>query len=162
MAATPQLLRTVPPTIDLSENINPKAIITFSPQQFRAVTYPATTWSQANAVWNILLPSPETILSRYIRMTVPITFTINATCKQQRSPAYVINNQYCGLCQYPLHQSIATMTLGLNNNSITIRPSSSSHYSSIMPSTDNNRRAICLPLHAIQTKLLNIRISLVK
>jgi hypothetical protein len=125
MASTPQLLRTIPPTIDLSENINPKAIITFSPQQFRTVTYPATTWSQANAVWNILPPSPETILSRYIRMTVPITFTINATSKAQRSPAYVINNQYCGLCQYPLHQSIATMTLGLNNNSITIRPSSS-------------------------------------
>jgi hypothetical protein len=37
--------------------------------------------------------------------------------------AYVINYNFAGLCQYPLHQMIATLTITLNNQAITIRPS---------------------------------------
>jgi hypothetical protein len=37
--------------------------------------------------------------------------------------AFVINSQFAGLCQYPLHQMIATLTITLNNQAITIRPS---------------------------------------
>jgi hypothetical protein len=37
--------------------------------------------------------------------------------------AYVINSNFAGLCQYPLHQMIATLTITLNNQAITIRPS---------------------------------------
>jgi hypothetical protein len=37
--------------------------------------------------------------------------------------AYVINSKFAGLCQYPLHQMIATLTITLNNQAITIRPS---------------------------------------
>jgi hypothetical protein len=37
--------------------------------------------------------------------------------------ACVINSNYCSLCQYPLHQMIATLIITLNNQAITIRPS---------------------------------------
>jgi hypothetical protein len=36
--------------------------------------------------------------------------------------AFVINSNFAGLCQYPLHQMIATLTITLNNQAITIRP----------------------------------------
>jgi hypothetical protein len=36
---------------------------------------------------------------------------------------FVINSNFAGLCQYPLHQMIATLTITLNNQAITIRPS---------------------------------------
>jgi hypothetical protein len=37
--------------------------------------------------------------------------------------AYVINSNFAGLCQSPLHQMIATLTIILNHQAITIRPS---------------------------------------
>jgi hypothetical protein len=36
---------------------------------------------------------------------------------------FVINSNFAGLCQYPLHQMIATLTTTLNTQAITIRPS---------------------------------------
>jgi hypothetical protein len=67
MAATPVLLRTIVPTMDLAENLSVKNIIAQSPQEFRVVQYPATSFSQSNANWNIIPPSPQTIISRYVR-----------------------------------------------------------------------------------------------
>jgi hypothetical protein len=122
MAATPVLLRVIPPQIDLSENIQPKALIAHSPQQVRCVQYPSTSFSQSNAVFNIIPVSPEIVLARYILMTLPMTITIQSTVKNGKSPAYAFNSQFAGLCQFPLHQNMSTLTLGLNNSSITIRP----------------------------------------
>jgi hypothetical protein len=52
-----------------------------------------------------------------------MTITIQSTVKNGKSPAYAFNSQFAGLCQFPLHQIMATLTLGFNNASITIRPS---------------------------------------
>jgi hypothetical protein len=77
---------------------------------------------QSNAVFNIIPVSPEIILSRYILLTLPMTITIQSTVKN-KSSAYAFNSQFAGLCQYPLHQIMSTLTLGFNKSSITIRPS---------------------------------------
>jgi hypothetical protein len=69
MAATPVLLRTVVPMMDLAENLSVKNIIAQSPQEFRIVQYPATSFSQSNATWSVIPPSPSTIISRYVRVT---------------------------------------------------------------------------------------------
>jgi hypothetical protein len=52
-----------------------------------------------------------------------MTITIQSTVKNGQTPAYAFNSQFAGLCQYPLHQIMSTLTLGFNNSSITIRPS---------------------------------------
>jgi ABC-type anion transport system duplicated permease subunit len=122
MAATPVLLRVVPPQIDLSENSQPKALIAQSPQQVRCVQYPSTSFSQSNAVFNIIPVSSDIILARYILLTFPMTITIQSRVKNGQTPAYAFNSQFAGLCQFPLHQIMATLTLGFNNASITIRP----------------------------------------
>jgi hypothetical protein len=85
----------IDPVIDLSENVVSRQIVTESPQEFRIITYPSTAFSQS------------------------ITATINNGVPQ----ANVFNTLYAGICQYPLHQIINNLTLQLNNNSITIRPS---------------------------------------
>jgi hypothetical protein len=125
MAATPVALRTILPTLDLEDNVTPKNIVAESSQEFRIVPYPATSFSQSNVVWNIIPPAPTTIISRYVRVRMQIQFNITAIIKNHDTSgnAYVINSNLCGLCQYPLYQMIATLTITLNNQAITIRPS---------------------------------------
>jgi hypothetical protein len=125
MAAAPVMLRTILPTLDLEDNITPKNIVAESPQEFRIVPYPATSFSQANAVWNIIPPAPTTIISRYVRVRMQLQFSITGQIKNHDTSgdAWVVNSNFCGLCQYPLHQMIATLTITLNNQAITIRPS---------------------------------------
>jgi hypothetical protein len=53
MEAAPVMLRTILPTLDLEDNITLKNIISESPQEFRIVPYPATSFSQSNAVWTL-------------------------------------------------------------------------------------------------------------
>jgi hypothetical protein len=125
MAAAPVMLRTILPTLDLEDNVTPKNIVSESPQEFRIVPYPATSFSQSNAVWNIIPPAPTTIISRYVRVRMQFQFNITGQIKNfaDSGGVYVINTGFCGLCQYPLHQMIATLTITLNNQAITIRPS---------------------------------------
>ncbi|MCS7318275.1 MAG: hypothetical protein NZZ41_08235, partial [Candidatus Dojkabacteria bacterium] len=124
MTATPILFRSIVPTIDLSENLSPQYIVTQSPQEYRFVQYPATSFSQSYINWNIIPPSPETIISRYIRVNLPLHFLITGQRKTGiNSNINVINSEYAGLCNYPLHQIINTLTITFNNQAITIKPS---------------------------------------
>jgi hypothetical protein len=56
-------------------------------------------------VWNIIPPSPTTIISRYIRVRMQLQFSITGQIKifADSGDAYVINSSFAGLCQYPLH-----------------------------------------------------------
>jgi hypothetical protein len=117
MTATPILFRSTVPTIDLAENLSPKYIVTESSQEFRVVQYPATSFSQSYVNWNIIPPSPDTVFSRYIRVTLPVQITIQGTnTGGNNSPTVnVVNTWYSGFCAYPLHQIISTLTITLNN-----------------------------------------------
>ncbi|MCS7318163.1 MAG: hypothetical protein NZZ41_07675, partial [Candidatus Dojkabacteria bacterium] len=124
MAATPILFRSIVPTIDLSENLSPQYIVTQSPQEYRFVQYPATSFSQSYINWNIIPPSPDTIISRYVRINLPLHFTVTGQRKSNVNwNINVINSEYAGLCNYPLHQIINTLTITLNNQALTIKPS---------------------------------------
>jgi hypothetical protein len=125
MAAAPAMLRTILPTLDLEDNVTPKNIVAESLQEFRIVPYPATSFSQSNAVWSIIPPAPTTIISLYVRVRMQLQFSITGQIKNYADPgdAFMINRGFAGLCQYPLHQMIATLTITLNNQAITIRSS---------------------------------------
>jgi hypothetical protein len=109
MAATPILYRTTVPTIDLVENLSPKYIVTESPQEFRVVQYPATSFSQSYINWNIIPPFPDTIFSRYIRVTLPVQFRITGHNTTGVS-SNIVNTLYAGFYKYQLHQIISTLT----------------------------------------------------
>jgi hypothetical protein len=61
----------------------------------------------------------------YFRVRMQLQFSITGQIKDYNNSGevYVINSSFAGLCQYPLHQMIATLTITLNNQAITIRPS---------------------------------------
>jgi hypothetical protein len=90
--------------LDLEDNVTPKDIVAESPQEFRIVPYPATSFSQSNAVWNIIPPAPTTIISRYVRVRMRLQFSIASQIKSfaDSGDAFVINSHFAGLCQYPL------------------------------------------------------------
>jgi hypothetical protein len=126
MAAAPAMLRTILPTLDFEDNITLKNIVAESPQEFRIVPYPATSFSQSNPVWNIIPLAPTTIIiSRYVRIRMQLQFSITGQIENfaDSGEVFVINTGFCGLCQYPLHQMIATLTSTFNNQAITIWPS---------------------------------------
>jgi len=109
----------------LEENIQTKLLVAQSPTEIRYITYPATSFSQANAVFNIIPPTPQSIICRLVRIQVPFTVQINGTLTQTSlvQQANVFNTLYGGFCDFPVHKSIATLTVILNNQSTTIRPS---------------------------------------
>jgi len=127
MTSAPTFYKTTFPPIDLEENIQTKLLVAQSPTEIRYVTYPATSFSQSNCVFNIIPPSPQVIISRLVRLQVPVTIQINATLNTAGFPsvqqANVFNTLYAGFADFPIHKSIATLTLILNNQSTTIRPS---------------------------------------
>jgi hypothetical protein len=120
---TSTFVRTIDPVIDLSENVVSRQIVTESPQEFRIITYPSTAFSQSYINWNVIPPNPQVIIARYMRVLMTFDITITATINNGVQQANVFNTLYAGICQYPLHQIINNLTLQLNNNSITIRPS---------------------------------------
>jgi hypothetical protein len=75
-AATPILFTSVVPTIDLAENLSPKYITLQFLREYRVVQYPATSFSQSYINWNIIPPSLDRIISRYVRVTLPLTLRL--------------------------------------------------------------------------------------
>jgi hypothetical protein len=122
MAATPILFRSTVATIDLVENLSPKYIVAESPQEFSVVQYPATSYSQSYVNWNIIPPSPDTIFSMYVRVTLPVHITIQGH-NTTGVGSNIVNTLYAGFCTYPPHQIISTLTITFNNQAITIKPS---------------------------------------
>jgi len=126
-AGPPIFYKTAFPPIDLEENIQTKLLVAQSPTEIRYITYPATSFSQANAVFNIIPPTPQSIICRLVRIQVPFTVQINGTLNTTGYPqiqqANVYNTLYGGFCDFPIHKSMATLTVILNNQSTTIRPS---------------------------------------
>lgn len=133
-----------------------KNIVVQSPQQFRVVQYPATSFSQNNANWHIISLSPDIIIARYIRVTIPLTLQINATVKNAKDPAYILNIQYTVFCQYPLHQMIATLLIITFNNTklslLDLLRSLTS--SSITTLKERLRRLLCPLICPILTQLM--------
>jgi len=78
-------------------------------------------------VFNIIPPTPQSVICRLVRIQVPFTVQINGTLNTSSYPqiqqANVYNTLYGGFCDFPIHKSMATLTVTLNNQSTTIRPS---------------------------------------
>ena len=127
MSSAPIFYKTTFPPIDLEENIQTKLLVAQSPQEIRYITYPATSFSQSNCTFAIIPPSPQSIISRLVRLQVPVNVTISGTLNTSQYPqvlsANVWNTLYGGFCDFPLHKAIATLTVLINNQSTYIRSS---------------------------------------
>jgi hypothetical protein len=118
MTDTFKIVPVVDSVLDCKESI-PYAVyrsganITFSQNP---VSGQATPSSQN---YNIIVPSEQTVVSRYVDWTATLNFTVNFPA-QPNFPTNIPNFlQYginCALCAYPLHSSVTTMSATLNNN----------------------------------------------
>jgi hypothetical protein len=160
MAWTPILYRSIVPTIDLAENLSPQYIVTQSPQEFRVVQYPVTSFSQSYINWNIIPPSPDTIISRYVRVTLSIHVVIDGH-NTANVGANIVNTLHAGFCAYPLHQIINTLTINFNNQAITIKPSKVITSCIIIRLIEKFRSLQCLRLHVTRIKwLITVKLQL--
>ena len=91
-------------------------------QNATSQTFNAISKSTSAHVFNVVVPSLETIISREALWTCSLTQKIetDATVKNAAFPyMYMVNyGATDALAQFPLHQLVNTMTATINNNSV--------------------------------------------
>ena len=69
-------------------------------------------------MYNIVVPSLETVIDRRVNWTSTVTLEINATCAADKQPVnYGVRD---ALAPFPLHQLVNTMTATINNNTVSM------------------------------------------
>ena len=87
-------------------------------------TFNAISKSTSTHVFNVAVPSLETIISREVLWTCNLTLKIetDATVKQNAFPYMRMANHGVtdALAPFPLHQLVNTLTATINNNSVSM------------------------------------------
>lgn len=86
-------------------------------QQITVAEFPATSQSPSSHVYNIVVPSLETIIDRHVLWTSTVTLKISATSGAADSQLINYGLRDC-LAAFPLHQLVNTMTATINNNTV--------------------------------------------
>jgi hypothetical protein len=87
-------------------------------QQVTVAEFAATSESNTSHVYNIVVPSLETVIDRRVNWTSTVTLEINATCAADKQPVnYGVRD---ALGPFPLHQLVNTMTATINNNTVSM------------------------------------------
>jgi len=87
-------------------------------QQVTVAEFAATSESNTSHVYNIVVPSLETVIDRRVNWTSTVTLEINATCAANMQPInYGVRD---ALGPFPLHQLVNTMTATINNNTVSM------------------------------------------
>ena len=78
----------------------------------------ATSQSNSSHVYNIIVPSLETIIDRRVEWTSTVTLKITCDCKANvQAINYGVRDV---LGAFPLHQLIQTMSATINNNTVSL------------------------------------------
>jgi len=103
------------PRLDVSDAI--KYAVIKGGQNVTMVKLPAVAYSNSQLVWNVQVPSEQTIIDRrvLINATVDITIT-TGTGMANTYIAYGIN---AALASFPIHQCMTTLSATINNNTVT-------------------------------------------
>ena len=86
-------------------------------QQVTVAEFNATSESNSSHVYNIVVPSLETIIDRRVLWTSTVTLKINATSGVANSQVINYGLRDC-LGPFPLHQLCQTITATINNNTV--------------------------------------------
>lgn len=84
-------------------------------------TYPASSHSVSQAVWNINTPSEDMFIDRKIYLQAKLRFTFNGTTPNVDTPLLVPN--FDALRAFPLQNSISTLTTQINSGAVTVNSS---------------------------------------
>jgi hypothetical protein len=132
-SATTEYYSAVLPPCDLEKNVVAKEVLPISPTGIRYYTVNAVgtssgSGSPANSgvVFNIYLPSSDSVMSRLIRIRMTLKVSVKGTRRQGITASGLIrllNSAYTGFCALPLNSMFSTVTLSINNASSTIKSS---------------------------------------
>ena len=87
-------------------------------QQISVADFNATSQSNSSHVYNIIVPSLETIIDRRVEWTSTVTLKLTCDCKANFQ---AISYGVCDvLGPFPLHQLIQTMSATINNNTVSL------------------------------------------
>lgn len=118
MTDTFKIVPVVDSVLDCKESI-PYAVYRSGANVTFGQTLVSGTASPASQNYNVIVPSEQTVVSRYVDWNATIRFTVNFP-SQVGFPTTIANFlQYgfnCALCPYPLHSCVSTMSATINNN----------------------------------------------
>ena len=87
-------------------------------QQISVADFNATSQGNSSHVYNIIVPSLETIIDRRVEWTSTVTLKITCDCKANiQAVNYGVRDV---LGPFPLHQLIQTMSATINNNTVSL------------------------------------------
>jgi hypothetical protein len=87
-------------------------------QQISVANFNATSQGNSSHVYNIIVPSLETIIDRRVEWTSTVTLRITSTCDAYKQAINYGNRDVLG--PFPLHQLIQTMSATINNNTVSL------------------------------------------
>jgi hypothetical protein len=100
------------PRLDVSDSI--KYAVVKGGQNVTASPFKAISESNSQVVWNIQVPSEQTIVDRRVLWTSTLQFEVGA---EGASQAYGIT---WALASFPLHQLLSVMSATINNNTVSL------------------------------------------
>jgi hypothetical protein len=90
-------------------------------QNITAMPFKAISASTSAHVYNITVPSLETVLSREVRWQSTVTLKITPKTDNKPYGQFLVNYGVTdALAPFPLHQLITTMTATINNNTVSM------------------------------------------
>jgi hypothetical protein len=108
------------PRLDVTDAI--KYAVIKGGQNVTMVKYPAVAYSNSQLVWNVQVPSEQTIIDR--RVLLNATVDVNVTVTAYDGATGIQNGIVCygvnaALASFPLHQCMTTLSATINNNTVT-------------------------------------------
>jgi len=103
------------PRLDVTDAI--KYAVIKGGQNVTMVKLPAVAYSNSQLVWNVQVPSEQTIIDRRVLLnaTVDVTVTSNSGL-MGNTICYGVN---AALASFPIHQCMTTLSATINNNTVT-------------------------------------------
>ena len=103
------------PRLDVTDAI--KYAVIKGGQNVTMVKLPAVAYSNSQLVWNVQVPSEQTIIDRRVLLNATIDVTVTTANGMANSTvAYGVN---AALASFPIHQCMTTLSATINNNTVT-------------------------------------------
>lgn len=103
------------PRLDVTDAI--KYAVIKGGQNVTMVKLPAVAYSNSQLVWNVQVPSEQTIIDRRVLLNAIVKVTVESA--NGIAGAFVAYGINAALASFPIHQCMTTLSATINNNTVT-------------------------------------------
>jgi hypothetical protein len=105
------------PRLDVSDSI--KYAVIKGGQNVTMAPYNAISYSNSQLVFNVQVPSEQTIIDRRVLLSTDLSITVKSAKQDAANPGCYYGI-YSALASFPLHQLMTVMSATINNNTVSI------------------------------------------